>query len=105
MMLSLKFERDFTALRKRLNTCINWLREQGEPGKSYEGAWDIQIGIPDATDDPDAKLPPDYCKITLHCYLLGPSRHYEWTGETVEEAFKQCRKDVEKWIDQEYKHE
>ena len=36
MILSPEFERDFTALRKRLNTCINWLRKQGEAGE-YAG--------------------------------------------------------------------
>jgi len=104
MILSPEFERDFTALRKRLNTCINWLQEQGEPGKSYEGTWEIRIEMPDATDDPNAELPPDWCKIKLHCYLIGPSRHYEWTERTVEKAFERCKKDVEKWIEAEYEN-
>ena len=102
MILSPEFERDFTALRKRLNDCINWMRAHGEPGKSYEGAWEIRIGLPDATDDPNAELPPDWCEIKLHCYLVGPSRHYSWTDKTVEKAFEQCRKEVEQWIDAEY---
>lgn len=98
MILSPEFERDFTKLRKKLNNCINYLRDRGEPGKSYEGLWEITIGTPDATEDPNAELPPDWCKIVLHCYLVGPSRHYQWTGKSVEETFKRCKKDVEKWI-------
>jgi len=61
MILSPEFERDFTALRKRLNACINWLRKQGEPGKIYEGEWEICIIMPDAADDPNAELPPAWC--------------------------------------------
>lgn len=105
MILSPEFERDFTALRKRLNNCINWLREQGEPGKNYEGAWDISIELPDATDDPNAELPHSWCEIELHSYLVGPSRHYTWADKTVEKAFERCKKDVEKWIDTEYSRE
>ena len=103
MILSPEFERDFTALRKRLNTCINWLRKQGEPGKIYEGEWEIRIVMQNAADDPNAELPPDWCEIKLHCYLVGAPRHYTWTDKTVEAAFKRCRKDVEKWIDTEYR--
>ena len=96
------FFRDFGKLRKRLNDCIWWIKEQGEPGKSYEGAWEITFGIPDAIDDPEAVKGPDYCKITLHCYLVGPGRHYDWKGKTPNEALKKCKADVEKWIKAEY---
>lgn len=39
-------------------------------------------------------------QITLDCYLVGPSRHYEWSGDTFGDALERCERDVRKWINE-----
>lgn len=56
--------------------------------KSYEGAIAVH-------------LPPyfgGYHFIELDCYVLGPRRHYEWTGKNLSEAIDKAMIDVKKWI-------
>jgi hypothetical protein len=36
--------------------------------------------------------------IKLDCYVVGPSRHYDWSGETFEEALDKAEKDIREWI-------
>jgi hypothetical protein len=37
-------------------------------------------------------------KIELYCYVLGPSRNYEWTGRTMEEAIARATADISIWL-------
>ena len=76
------FIAEFSALRKRLAEALAALLKEGPHHQSYEGTWDLTFGF----------------LIKLHCYLMGPSRHYEWGGTSWEGALLRCRRDVEMWI-------
>ena len=41
---------------------------------------------------------PDFYLIRLHCYVLGPGRHYEWKGRTLKNALDKAEKDINQWI-------
>lgn len=60
--------------------------------KSYEGAIDIHYP---GYHHKDGK--GDYY-VELHCYVLGPSRHYTWWGDSVDDALSKATVDVQKWI-------
>lgn len=91
----------FDKLRRSTAQCIKAILDAGEPGKMYEGTWEILCSYLDAFEDPDCTSGPVYWEIHLHCYLLGPARHYEWSGETFEEALVKCQADVLEWIAEE----
>lgn len=86
---------EFFELRKKVNEAIRHAWASGEPGKSYEGIWEVTCEYPGA-DEGDAEGPCAWM-IVLHCYLLGPSRHYSWRGKTFGEALKDCKREVEQW--------
>ena len=85
----------FDALRKMVMDAI---AEDCEWGKSYEGAFEWVVCYPDYWDDPEAKKGPDLYVLKLHCYLLGPARHYEWDGETRTEALDKAEKEIKSWL-------
>jgi hypothetical protein len=67
--------------------------------KSYEGCFEILVEYPNYFEDEEGKIQhPSAWIITLHCYILGPERHYDWMGKTLSEAFAKCKPDVEKMI-------
>ena len=86
----------FNALRKMVDEAIEHAWAQGEPGKSYEGAWEVTCEFP-STDEGGAEKDATYWMIVLHCYLIGPNRHYSWKGKTLEQALDECSRDVEMW--------
>jgi hypothetical protein len=66
--------------------------------KSYEGR--IVVAFPDyfhEHGEPDDRDPNAY-SVDLHCYVLGPHRHYNWTGRTLGEALRKATRDVRRWI-------
>lgn len=72
--------------------------------KSYEGSFELLINYPNYFDENCGDTPtdnPDCVTINLHCYVLGPRRHYEWDGKSIQEAVVKARKDIEQWIKQE----
>lgn len=76
----------------------NRLSEDGHC-KSYEGA--LSIGFPDYfQSQPDSTRHEngDCFSIHLDCYVVGPSRHYDWTGHTLELALEKAEKDIRSWI-------
>jgi len=101
-MLPTKFEIEFAALRKQVNYAIEYQRKHGEPGKIYDGAWELFFMYPPQDEDPDAIAHPEQCIIRLHSYLVGPSRHYSWIGKSCEEALARCKKVVDKWCREVY---
>ena len=83
-------EKTFAGIRKALEANDGY-------GKSYEGAFEITQEYPNFYDDPDATSTP-IVRIKLHCYILGPARHYEWTGKTFAEALAKAERDISDWI-------
>jgi len=65
--------------------------------KSYEGTFELTICWPDYFEDDTATAEPEYYKLTLHCYVLGPARHYDWCGRTLADALKLCKSDLIDW--------
>lgn len=89
-------------LRVKVNAAITYMRQvQHEPGKMYEGEWEVTFRFPGWDDCIKGTVQPDWCKIKLHCYLIGPSRHYEWAG-TLEGAMARCKNDVTQWCEEVY---
>lgn len=69
--------------------------------KSYEGTWEVLISYPNYFDDDTATAPPDFYRVTLHCYVLGPGRHYDWDGKSLLEALNKCKHDIDQWTHEE----
>lgn len=93
----------FAALRADVFAMIAKLLEQDGHSKSYEGAF--EICLPNYFEEQPDTIPyTDPCVITLHCYLLGPHRHYEWKGRTFADALDKCEFEVRGWLkdEQEY---
>lgn len=66
------------------------LAEDGDC-KSYEGAFEITY--PHYHDQTTWAL-------KLHCYLLGPGRHYGWDGQTLAECVTKAEIDINKWLEE-----
>ena len=100
--MSEEFHQEFNALRRRLADYIEWYLKEDCGHKSYEGTWELLCSYPSYFEDENASSPPNFYRITLHCYIIGPSRHYHWDGNTWEDALEKCKRDVDSWIFAEY---
>ena len=86
----------FLNLRQRVFNLIDIeLREDGYC-KSYEGATDITISLPNyfAAETDVGRI--EFWQIELHCYLLVNGRHITFDGNTFEEALN----NFENWVEQ-----
>lgn len=99
-MTSVQLDR-FNRLRKRVADAIAKYLEDDYGHKSYEGTWEMLISFPNYFDDETATAKPDFYRITLHCYVIGPARHYDWDGKNWDECLAKCEKDVCSWLQQE----
>lgn len=90
----------FLALRLRVMQAIRRELERDNSCKSYEGTFEILVRYPDYFDQEYDNKPdqPDFYLIRLHCYVLGPGRHYEWKGRTLKNALDKAEKDINQWI-------
>lgn len=93
-----KYLKRFAALREKTNHAIKMALSVDSHCKSYEGSWELNLCFPDYFQDEDGKAPPDFVEIMLHCYVLGPSRHYRWLGHSFEEALVKAEAEVNSWI-------
>lgn len=92
--------KEFLQLRRSVMKILE--KEMDDCHKSYEGTFEILFSYPNYFDEQNVGEQidtPDYVKIILHCYVLGPHRHYEWTGKTIYEAVNKAKKDIKDWID------
>lgn len=87
----------FLALRRRVMQAIRRALAEDSCCKSYEGTFELLVSYPDYFDGEHTDK-PDFFKIVLHCYVLGHSRHYEWTGKSFKEALDSAEKEIETWI-------
>jgi hypothetical protein len=99
----------FDELRKLVMTALDDMFEDDYCGKSYEGAFNWITCYPNYYEDPKGKLAPNRYILELHCYLLGPARHYSWEGKTRSEALEKAEKEIKSWLHEEwlerYEHE
>lgn len=95
----------FIAVRAELFKAIaECLKEDGHC-KSYEGA--LVVNLPNYFEETAAA---DHFgwhgrgawTIELHCYLIGPNRHYRWEGRSFNEALTKAEKDIRSWIAGDY---
>lgn len=94
----------FLELRRRVMAAVHAELERESLCKSYEGTFELLLSYPSYFEyseyvkdkDERANLPDAYI-LQLHCYVLGPHRHYEWRGETLKEALDRCEADVKAW--------
>lgn len=86
----------FNALRKLVMDAIEEVADCG--GKSYEGTFEWTVCYPDYWQDPEAKQGPDCYVLTLHCYLIGPARHYYWRGKTKAEVLDKAEREIKSWL-------
>lgn len=89
----------FKALRKKVMDAVRWELTQNDGyGKSYEGTFELIVGYPNYYEDEEATQGPDSYCIRLHCYVLGPARHYDWFGKTFGEALTKAEREIGSWI-------
>lgn len=87
----------FEKLRADLFDVIAVVLSQGGGGKSYEGTFRIQFpGYANAREQ--AEFGPSPWAIFLDCYLIGPSRHYEWWGDTFADVLLKAETDIRAWM-------
>ena len=87
----------FIALRRRLFRMIRQELERDDHCKSYEGCLEVMTEYPNYFEDNEAEMGPSYVKITLHCYVLGPHRHYDFEGKTMGEALDKLEETITGW--------
>lgn len=87
----------FMALRQKVALYIREYLKNDCGHKSYEGTWELLVSYPNYFEDETATAKPDFYQITLHCYVIGLNRHYEWDGKTWEEALRKCKCDIDRW--------
>lgn len=78
----------FVTLRDDLLAAIRAHLQRDGHCKPYEGAFTLEL--PNVFNSE--------CVIKLSCYVIGPHRHYTWTGPTFAAALDQCERDVRMWI-------
>ena len=84
----------FFDLRGRLFGLIQRQLERDNCCKSYEGAIEISFEYDDYFSSKDYRDEPYIIEMTLHCYCVGPNRHYTFKGKKMDNVLDQ----FEKWI-------
>lgn len=82
----------FLSIRERLFKAIERALAEDGHCKSYEGVFRIQF--PNYFEQRDGQ---EKFTIELGCYVVGPSRHYEWSGVTLRQALEKCERSIVEW--------
>lgn len=88
----------FQRLRKLVMLAIKAKLDEDPYCKSYEGTFEWCVSFPSYFEDEEGTQEADFCILRLHCYVLGPGRHYKWYGATPEEALNRAEKEIEAWL-------
>ena len=88
----------FNELRRDLFDEIRKRLEEDGLCKRYEGCFEVTVVYPNYFEEKSGENEPYYV-VTLDCYVVGPSRHYNWQGKTLLEAVQTAERDIRKWID------
>ena len=88
----------FDELRKLVMREIEQCLEYDGHCKSYEGTFEWTTCYPNYFEDPEGTAAPNLYVLELHCYLLGPTRHYRWDGKTREEVLDKAEQEIKSWI-------
>ncbi len=98
-MITLDESIRFDRLRQRLMRAIAYELSVDGHCKSTEGTFEVVLCFPDYFQDEIGTAAPDYVAIRLYCYVLGPHRHYEWTGASFLEALRKAEAEIDSWIE------
>lgn len=90
----------FEFLRNMVMNAIGKQLEEDGCCKSYEGAFEWIACYPNYFENPDPKAEPNYYALELHCYVLGPGRHYRWSGKTKTEVLDKAEREISSWLRQ-----
>lgn len=90
----------FLVLRRKVMAGIKKALAIECPCKSYEGFMELVIEFPDYFELENSEDAPNWYVIRLHCYVLGPARHYEWRGRTLDEALDKAEEEINQWIEE-----
>ena len=88
----------FETLRADLFDALARALSRDGHSKSYEGTFRIQFPgyyearkvVMEASDEPWG--------IFLDCYVIGPSRHYEWWGATFADVLQKADTNIRAWM-------
>lgn len=80
----------FARIRERVFDGIRQALEEDGHCKSYEGG--MSIGFPNYFE----RERPEYA-IHLSCYVLGPSRGYDWSGSSLSECMDSMEAELDTW--------
>ena len=93
------YEERLVCLRHFLFSKIREAFEEGAIGKSTEGAFEVVHCFPDYYEEEYKTTFSGECWIIrLYCYVVGPSRHYEWKGRNLLDAVKKAEKEIYGWF-------
>lgn len=92
---------EFLALhlfRRRAFRLIKRALELDGHHKSYEGTVELRFPsyFEEEAQSGSGAERPEYT-ITLNCYVLGPGRHHQWSGRTIQEAVDKANESLNKW--------
>lgn len=87
----------FIELRKKVMKAISEI-DLSYGCKSYEGTFEWNVCYPNYFEDETGDSGVCSFVLTLHCYVLGPARHYNWSGKTMDEVLDKAEKDIYEWI-------
>lgn len=88
----------FRCLRQKVMAAIGEQLEIDGHCKSYEGTFEWTVCYPNYFDDENGTSAPEYYVLTLHCYVLGYGRHYDWRGKTVTKVLDKAEKEINSWL-------
>lgn len=95
----------FVQIRSELFKAIAQSLAEDGHCKSYEGA--LVIHLPNYFEESEATRGYGWFgtgawTIEMHCYLIGPNRHYRWEGKSFEDALHKAETDIRAWIAGDY---
>lgn len=86
-------------LRKYLFDKIREAFADGAIGKSTEGLFEVCHSLADYYEEEyKGGYSGELWIVKLYCYVVGPSRHYEWKGRTLEDAVKKAENEIYGWF-------
>lgn len=85
----------FEKLRTKVFEQIKIEMNSGSGAKCSEGSFAIKQTFPSYFGDIKQS-----CIIELWLYIFGPSRHYEWEGNTFNEALTLAEAEIFSWIEE-----
>lgn len=83
-------------LRHKLFEAIRKALEIDGHCKSYEG--EFRISLPNYFEERDGET--NRYVLSLDCYVVGPSRHYTWSGSSLSEAISKAEGNINGWINE-----